>query len=95
LLGTPRFPRALQCELVSMSCISHELRVFRGSCYCARNGFYAVKAPERLKDKCQGLGKAGETVLARIQKGLLPPGLRAWPDELVEQALSRHVGLEP
>lgn len=74
---------------------SHELRVFRGLYYCTRCGCYASSAPKRLKSECQGLGKAGRTVLSKIQRGLLPPGLRAWPDELVEQALSRHIDLEP
>ena len=74
---------------------SHELRVFKGLYYCTRCGCYASSAPKRLKSECLGLGKAGRAVLARIQGGLLPPGLRAWPDELVEQALSRHIDLEP
>ena len=74
---------------------SHELRVFRGLYYCTRCGCYASKAPKRLKSECVGLSKTGSAVLSRIQRGLLPPGLRAWPDELVEQALSLHIDLEP
>ena len=74
---------------------SHALRVFRGLYYCNRCGYYASKAPTRLKLPCEGFGRTGRAVLARIHSGVLPPGLANWPDEEVGRAIAEHLDLEP
>ena len=42
--------------------------------------------PKLLKLPCNDLSKQGRATIARIQKGLLPPGLSCWPSEKVGNA---------
>ena len=44
---------------------------------------------------CGALTKSGRAVLARIQRGLLPPGLTSRPYDSVGRALAAHIELEP
>ena len=61
---------------------SHDLKVFKGLVFCSRCAHYATQCPRRLKVQCEGFVKTGcRTVLSRLKKGELPPGLERWPNE--------------
>ena len=62
---------------------SHAMALFRGLYYCKHCGYYASSAPQRLKQPCGGMSAQGRAMIARIQRGELPPGLRSWPSERV------------
>ena len=65
---------------------SHVMAVFRGLYYCKHCGYYASSAPKRLKQPCGGMSTQGRAMIARIQRGELPPGLKSWPSERVGSA---------
>ena len=44
---------------------------------------YFFSAPKRLKAPCGGMSTQGKAMIARIQRGELPPGLKSWPSEKV------------
>ena len=65
---------------------SHVMALFRGLYYCKHCGYYASSAPKRLKQPCGGMSTQGRAMIARIQRGELPPGLKSWPSERVGSA---------
>ena len=63
----------------------------RGLYYCIKCGAYSIKKLVDLAAPCppkEAIGEAGKHNLAKLNLGLLPQGVTAWPDEGQESAPS-------
>ena len=56
------------------------LRVYRGLVFCGRCGGWAVRKGKKLAGVCTDPTRSGLRALGRIDRGLLPSGLRRWPE---------------
>ena len=54
--------------------------------YCKHCGYYASSAPNKLKAPCGGMSTQAKAMIARIQRGELPPGLKSWPSQKLGSA---------
>ena len=79
---------------------SHHLGCHRGLFYCTACGAYGSQKARKLTSPC-GQPQPGTqpkqhwlNAVARIQKGLLPSGLRCWPEEQAPAAESTVVGFQ-
>ena len=80
--------------------LSHHLGSHRGLFYCTACGAYGSQKARKLTSPC-GQPQPGTQpkqhwlyAVARIQKGLLPSGLRCWPEEQAPAAESTVVGFQ-
>ena len=69
------------CNLDAVVHNTHCRRVYKGLHYCTRCGAWGSLKCAKLKAQCTGrLSHAGRLSLRDISRGLMPFGLRSWPD---------------
>ena len=51
--------------------------------YRQSTSLFASSVPKRLNAPCGGMSSHGKAMIARIQRGELPPGLKSWLSEKV------------
>jgi len=62
---------------------THELALFRGLYFCRKCGMYSASRVAKLASECLPPNRFAAGILLRIQRGLLPSGMKAWPDQIV------------
>ena len=65
-------------------CLMGLVSMLVGTCFISHMSWSCLGSPpKRLKAPCGGMSTQGKAMIARIQRGELPPGLKSWPSEKV------------